>query len=409
MRMNRTTVKATAASRIVGAAALIAGAMLAAGCGGTTASPGGGAAPTVSVPLATSEGGTGLPSWAVVEMGGSSATYNNFWELFVRPAGSAQWKLATPLGVASNGGLAIASTGPGLVAGFQPSQDLTFSPLATAPSSAAAWSQANAPVSPGLASVPDALAAGPAGQVLALTHTGEVLLGAHEGTAWTRLATLRSIASSAAGRSCGLTALTAVAWTPAGAPMVAGDCSRPGAAGVFTLSSGVWRAAGPTLSGATGRTGSDVIGLATTGSNTTAVLAVGSGATARVFAAWSADGGARWTLSPGLRTAALTAGATPSVSFLSDGSTGLVLTAAAGRPAASRAYTIGWRAGQWAALPALPARSGPGQLATLAATAGGDPQALIVDRGTLTVWQLGSGQWALQQTVRVSLPYGSSD
>ena len=60
-------------------------------------------------------------------------------------------------------------------------------------------------------------------------------------------------------------------------------------------------------------------------------------------------------------------------------------------------------------LPPLPARSGPGQLATLAATADGIAQALVVERGTLTVWQLDSGQWARQQTVRVSLPYGSSD
>ncbi len=394
MRMNRTTVKATAASRIVGAAALIAGAMLAAGCGGTTASPGGGGAPTVSVPLATSEGGTGLPSWAVVEMGGSSATYNNFWELFVRPAGSAQWKLATPLGVASNGGLAIASTGPGLVAGFQPSQDLTFSPLATAPSSAAAWSQANAPVSPGLASVPDALAAGPAGQVLALTHTGEVLLGAHEGTAWTRLATLRSIASSAAGRSCGLTALTAVGFTPSGAPLAGGACARPGSSGIFLLQQGPPAAVGLPLSGGP----VTVLGLAREAAGRTmALLEHGSGRAATIVAAWLA------TTAPAFGTvsaAAPTGGGAPrSLAMWSNGSAGLVL-------GDGRAEAIAGPGASWRVLPTL-----PGKAATLALGPAGQLEALVAQGDSLSVWQLPAAgtAWGQVQHINVNVPYGSSD
>jgi hypothetical protein len=359
--------------------------------------------------LATSLAGADGTSWAVVDMGGPASTFNNFWELFARPADGTGWKLVTPAGVASNGGLVMTQSGSDtLVTGFRPTQDLSFSPLAASANTAGEWSE-QPPLSPGLANVPSALAGDTAGRLLALTDAGDVETGTGVGASWTRLTTLRLLADSAAGRACGLTELTAVAWTPAGAPMVAGDCSKPGAAGIFTLSSGTWRAADPALAGATARGGADVIGLDTTGGNTTAVLAVGSGRAATVFAAWSADGGAHWVLSPGLRTAALAVGSTPSVSFLANGSTGLVLTAAGGHATASQAYTIGWQAGQWDTLPPLPARSGPGQLATLAATSGGTPQALVVDRGTLTVWQLGSGQWALLQTVRVSLPYGSSD
>jgi len=402
--------------RAVALAATLAAALALAACGSARPAAQAGsrnAASLTGPTLATSLAGADGTSWAVVDMGGSASTFNNFWELFSRPADGAEWKLVTPAGVASNGGLVMTQSGSGtLVTGFRPTQDLTFSPLAASANTGAAWSE-QPPLSPGLANVPGALAGDTAGRLLALTDAGDVESGTGVGAPWTRLITLRTLAGSAPGRACGLTELTAVAWTPTGAPMVAGDCSRPGAAGIFTLSSGTWRADGPALAGATARRGADVIGLDTTGRDTTAVLAVGSGATTTEFAAWSTDGGVHWTLSQGLRTAALAAGVTPSVSFLAGGATGLVLTAAAAGPTASRAYTISWQGGQWDALPALaathPAGSGHGELATLAATAGGVLQALVVDGGTLTVWQLGSGQWSLLQTVRVSLPYGSSD
>ena len=46
-------------------------------------------------------------------MGGSAADHNNFWQLFVRPAGTGSWRLVTPPGVATNGGLVVASPGAG--------------------------------------------------------------------------------------------------------------------------------------------------------------------------------------------------------------------------------------------------------------------------------------------------------
>ena len=56
--------------------------------------------------------------------------HNNFWQLFVRPAGSTRWQLVTPPGHRQQ-----RRPGPGrrrgrsLVTGFRPSQDLTYSPL----------------------------------------------------------------------------------------------------------------------------------------------------------------------------------------------------------------------------------------------------------------------------------------
>ena len=77
-----------------------------------------------------------------------------------RPAGPATWRLATPPGVADNGGLVVTGTGgASLLTGFVPSQDLTFSPLAATSDNGASWSPAG-PVNPGLADAPDALAAG---------------------------------------------------------------------------------------------------------------------------------------------------------------------------------------------------------------------------------------------------------
>jgi hypothetical protein len=110
---------------------LAAGAMLLAGCG-TKPAPSNPAArtqaPIVGGPtLATSASAADGTGWAVVKMGGSPDPLDNFWELLARPAGAGGWKLATPDGVASNGGLVMAETGStSLVTGFLPSQKLTF-------------------------------------------------------------------------------------------------------------------------------------------------------------------------------------------------------------------------------------------------------------------------------------------
>ena len=198
-------------------------------------------------------------------MGGSAASHNNFWQLFVRPAGTGKWRLATPPGVASNGGLVVASLGAGsVVAGFRPSQDLSFSPLATTHDNGTAWTPGL--VDAALADVPDALAAAPAGgRLLALLTSGQAELSGPSGTAWTRLATRRALAASAAGSRCGLGSLTAAAFSPSGVPMLAASCARPGTAGVFAYAGGTWHPAGPTLPATYAHQPVTVLRLTTTG------------------------------------------------------------------------------------------------------------------------------------------------
>jgi hypothetical protein len=357
-----------------GAAALIA----LAGCGSarTAAGPPGTGAGRPALSLATALVSGSGAGWAVLRMGGLSAQHEDFWQLFVRPAGTARWKLATPAGVASNGGLVIAATGAAsLVAGFRPSQDLTFSPLAGTTDGGGSWSHADL-VSPGLADLPGGLAAAADGRLIALTDGGGVQLGTRMGASWTALTSEHALALSAPGRACALTSLTAAAWTPAGTPLLGGGCARTGTVGIFALHGGAWQAAGPSLPASLAGRTVGVAGLSTAGRRTTAVLTVGHGVAASIIVAWSDDGGGRWTLS----AAATGASELRSVSILTGGAAWLVL---AGLPAGT---------------------------ATMAAGPAGQVDALAAAGGTLTAWQLGSGSagWTRLQTTHVTIPYGSS-
>ena len=135
IRVSAISVTAISALAVTCALAVACGTQRAAG-------PGPAAVPGPPPPLATSVTDSTGGARAIVEMGGPAAEENNFWELFVRPAGTAPWRLATPAGVADNGGLEVAGTGGSLVTGFRPSQDLTFSPLAASRDEGASWSPA---------------------------------------------------------------------------------------------------------------------------------------------------------------------------------------------------------------------------------------------------------------------------
>ena len=103
------------------ASLLLAATMLAAGCGSTVSRAAAPASPAAPPSLATSLA-TATGTWAVAVMGGSAASHNNFWQLFVRPAGTSTWRLATPPGVASNGGLAPHRPVRGVGTGRVPAQ-----------------------------------------------------------------------------------------------------------------------------------------------------------------------------------------------------------------------------------------------------------------------------------------------
>jgi hypothetical protein len=372
-------------------AGLLAAGALVAGCG---TKPAASAAPPpapAAPPLATSFASTAGTGWAIVEMGGSAAQENNFWQIFVRPAATAPWRLATPLGVADNGGLVVTSPGAGsLLTGFVPSQLLEYSPLAASSDNGVNWSAAG-PVNPGLAGVPDSLAAGPDGRLIALT-TGGAEIGERSGASWTRLSSANALGATAAGQACGVTGLTAAAFSSSGTPLLAASCARRGAAGIFADSNG-WHAAGPVVPAWLAREDIDVLRLTATGAGLVALLEAGAGRDTSITAAWY-DGG-RWTLS-----APLHAGPGPvrSTAVGPGGSIGIILGATHGA-------TLAGPGASWHALPALPAWA-----ATLALGPGGGAEAITAHGGTFSDWRLASGSraWTLAQTIHVSIPYGSS-
>jgi len=375
-----------------GLALLCAG--LVAGCGSET-SP----ATTPSLQVQTAPLSTSLVTpqgaWAVAVMGGSAAAENNFWQLFVRPAGASRWSLVTPEGVADNGGL-VAANGAGgssLLVGFRPSQGLGFSPLATSSDTGKTWT-------PGLldarlADVPDAMAVAPSGQTLALLRDGGIEAAATAAAAsagqWSPLTSLSALAATAPGRGCGLVAVSAVSFGPHNVPMAAGSCVRRGVAGVFADTGGAWQAAGPVLPAGFGGDQVQVVGLArtvpaNTGDGNAALLLAGTD----LLAAWS--DGARWTVS-----APLAAGRVIASGFGPAGSVWVLL-------GGGRAETIGGPGGSWQALPPAPAGT-----ATLAPGSGpGLYDALAVSGSHLTVWRLAAATWTKVQVINVPIEYGSS-
>jgi hypothetical protein len=332
-------------------------------------------------------------TWAAVVMGGLAAQNNAFWQLFIRPAGSSRWKLVTPPGTADNGGLVLADGGgQALVTGFRPSQDLTFSPLIQTSDGGQAWSSLN-PLDAALASVPDALAVKAGGEMVALLNGGGAEEAASGSTTWSTLASLAALAATPAGRGCGLQVLTAATFTPSGAPMLAGPCTRPGIVGIFAPGNGTWQAAGPTVPAALAGQDVTVNRLTRTAQGITALFTAGTGPGASLLAAWSADG-RHWTLSPPfpLRGTALT-----SASFGTGGTVAIITSTGRGAIASTGS--------SWQPLPLLPADT-----ATLAPGPGGAADALAVHGGTLTVWHYvpGGTSWAKVQVVNVPIPYGSS-
>ena len=381
---------------------------LTAGCGTQSAATVTGTAPPpVAVPLSTSLV-TAQGTWAIAVMGGSAASDNDFWQLFVRRTDVGPWSLVTPEGVADNGGLVAAGASASLVVGFRPSQNLTYSPLATSTDAGRNWSPGL--LDADLASTPGAIAVSPSGRTLALLRDGTIWAAPTAGAAaagqWAPLITRSALAASAPGRSCGLAGVTAVSFGPNNDPMAAGSCGRPGAVGVFTDASGTWRSAGLALPGAFGRDRVQVLGLAAlpisgpisgAGGNTALLLAGNS-----LLAAWR--NGTRWTVS-----APVAAGTVRALGFGADGSAWVLLGASQG--GADRAEVIGGAGGSWRALPPVPAGTQvlvPRGTATLAPGAGGSYDALAVAGSRLTVWRLAQGAWAKAQLITVPIEYGSS-
>jgi hypothetical protein len=391
------------------AIALLAG-VLAAGCGSATRQAGAPAGRPVSLPLATSLAGS-QAAWAVVPMG-AAAGPNLFWQLFQLPAGATKWTLATPPDVATNGAIALGlQAGRALVTGIHPSLLLDFSPITSTPDGGRTWA-AGTP-DPGLANVPDALATAPHGdQLIALDRNGSAELASSGKSSWKTVSTTRSLAATPAGRACRVDGLTAVAFEPSGTAAVAGNCGRPGVAGIFTTSGGTWHAAGPSLPAALRQQKVQVLRLVRSGDRLTVLLRAGTGRGTSLIAAWTT--GSRWTMSAPLRLAGQPI---LSSSFGTGGDLAVEL-------AGGRADFLTAQGGSWQGLPPLP----PGRMVTLALPAGGGVDALAANGSVLTAWRLRSGAgagagagagggggatgsagtWVKTQRTTVPIQYGSS-
>jgi hypothetical protein len=356
--------------------------------------------PAVTASLSTSLT-TAQGTWAIAIMGGSAASHNNFWQLFVRRADTGRWSLVTPAGVADNGGLVAAGGNGSLVVGFRPSQELAYSPLARSTDAGLNWTPGL--LDAALADTPGAIAVGPAGRTLALLQDGtiEAAPTADDAAAgrWVPLATLTALAASAPGRSCGLNGMTAVSFGPDQNPIAAGSCGRPGAAGVFTDAGGTWRSAGLTLPGSGPGMGTvRVLGLTAFPGGNAALLAISHPGGNSLLAAWW--DGTRWTVS-----APVTAAGVRALGFGPGGSAWLLL-------GGGRAETIAGTAGStWQALPPVPAGTAvlaPPGTGTPVPGAGGSYDALAVAGSGLTVWRLARGAWGKVQQISVPVQYGSS-
>jgi hypothetical protein len=141
--------------------------------------------------------------------------------------------------------------------------------------------------------------------------------------------------------------------------------------------------------------------MASTGHVVGALLAVGRGPAARLFAAWSNQDATSWTLSQPYQLGS----ARPLSASFGSGSVGVVLSG-------GRAVSVTGPGAAWRSLPVLPGRasSAPDGGATLAAAPGGGFEALSARGSQLSVWALSSGDsgWSRSQVINVTIPYGSS-
>jgi hypothetical protein len=361
--------------------------------------------PAVRAPLDATFGvTTGVA--AVVAMGKVTDRLNTFWQVFFRGSATSRWALVTPPGVADNGGLVV-SVGPSadptgrplLFAGFEPSQALSFSPLALSVDEGGSWSPGL--VAGGLSAVPDALSGSSASGLVALVRAGggEVLRSTGNASVWSKLVGRDAMASSVAGKSCGVAGLTAVSLDTTEGVQVGTSCTSPGVVGIFESVGGRWRLVGPRLSGQAGTEPTKVLRLVDVNNAASGLVAVGNRSATSLVAVTSETGGA-WSRSAPLpmspQSRILSTGIEPGGGFV-------VLTSRSKKSLALEVETE--PGGSWQSLPAPP----PGTAAVAVGTGGG-VDALAVASTQLTDWRLDApaGTWSKIGTVTVPIQFGSS-
>ena len=356
----------------------------------------------ITAPLSTSWT-TSTGTWAIVPMGHLKDPLNTFWQLLFHPAGGPSWVLATPRGVADNGGLVMTpAVDPTVTLGFLPSQNLRFSPLAQTSDRGTTWTPGVIPDA--LLSAPDALAASDHGDVYALVRSdgGRVLASASShSSSWHTVLSRRTLADTTRGQSCGIGQLTALAVTESRFLLVGATCTKGVRVGVFAEHQNRWVIVGPHLSVRRGSMTSSVLRIVTAGSKVSLLLGLDSGGRESIEAAWSDSGTGPWTVSAPLATGTserlASAGISPDGGFLVQTRTSSGLT---------RLAAIVGQGHNWQQLTSPP----PGTEG-VAIGPDGAVDALSVANSTLTDWVLGTpiGRWTRTQTINVPIDYGTSD
>jgi hypothetical protein len=385
---------------IVAAVAAIASAGALAACGSSASSAGSAdgatSAGTSAVSLATSLS-TARDSWAVVPVSANPA----FWEVLVRPAKSATWRLVTPPGVADNGGLVAATTASSLTVAVRPSKALLFSPLASTADAGSTWSTVG-PLSAGVAASPGALAAS-GSQLLAVLGDGAIEAGSDDGASWRTIAKPGAIAASAAGKKCGTVGVTSVSFGLSGSELLAaGSCGTTGTTGIFSRSfltaPGGWQRVSLPVSG-------HLVRLFAGG---TVLMQAKAGLTALWATGWSGYAGLASSPPPTggwKQSAPLPVTGTVTASGELAGSTPAAADGAWVLLPGGRAATISGPGQQWLLLPPVPAAA-----KVLASGPNGAVDALAASGATLTVWRLAHAAtvWTKIQSIAVPIQFGSS-
>jgi hypothetical protein len=328
-------------------------------------------------------------------MGHLTSSANRFFETFAATQG--RWSLTTPTGVATNGGIVLASpnasaaaTLPWYLLGFTAARPL-----------AAGRAAGPGEVMPPLASTPTSLSMATDGTVAFVTRAGTVMTGPSLAGPFRVVTTRAMLASTAAGRRCGLGSITAVAAASGGSPEVGGTCAHSGVDAVFSKVGSTW-----TIGESGLRAPVSVLRLDAT--------SAGDGAADVLFSLT----GSRPTIGTGRIVAGhLRLGATVAVAASSIRSTALDLTAAA------PAYVVATSAGRGVAAHFLPvvgraamvgAALPSGVQAVVVASAVGEggqsATAFDVDASTLRVLTLtpAGTRWVTTDVQHIAVPYGSS-
>jgi hypothetical protein len=226
-----------------------------------------------------------------------------------------------------------------------------------------------------------------------------VLTSTGNPSSWARLATRHAIASSVAGRSCGVGDLSAVALDATRGVQVGTTCSSSGFVGVFERAGGRWRLVGPRLSPPKMPASTKVLRLVDVGGVRSALVALRTNTHTSLIGLASTAGGA-WS-----HSATLPLGANDRIDStgVEPGGGYVVLVSRS-----DRSLALDMESGpgaDWHTLPAPP----PGT-ATVAAGPGDQVDALAVASTRLTDWRLdtSAGTWSKIGTVTVPIQFGSS-